>query len=275
MSPPIASALPDPTHWAIPAGLVAVAIFLVRAAWKDLRRPERVPDDAGPDPRVPLFRDTIGGLWLLCAITTGAWLLAGGDWAGLGFVVGAGWGTAAAWTVAVLAVGVLTVQWRSVQRSTEARESYAAQLSGATGYDWIRPTTPREYSHFRVMAVTAGFTEEVVFRGFLIGVLASWLPLWLAGGVALVLFVGGHVYQGLSGMVRLLPVSVVLTVLFLISGSLLPGVVVHTAVDVVGGKILWTIRDLWGRSPSRAAKSDDAGDPDGSADPHQPVRWHS
>lgn len=235
-----------------------MGLFLVRAAWKDLRRPDRVPDDAGPDPRVPVFRDTIASLWGLCVVTTVAWLLAGGGWATLGFVTGSGFGGAMAWTVALLAVAVLIVQWRSVQRSPEVRDSYAAQVDGATGYDWIRPTTAREYRHFMVMAVTAGITEEVIFRGFLIGVLAAWLPLWVAGMVALLVFLGGHVYQGLSGMVRILPVSAVLTILFLISGSVLPGILMHGAVDLVGGAILWILRDR--RQPSETP---------------QPIRSHS
>jgi len=251
-------ALPDPTHWAILLGLLTLVVFLARAAWKDLRRPDRVPDEAGPDPRVPLFRETIVSLWFVCVVNAGGWHLAGGGWGSLGFVTGSGFGGAMAWTVALLAVAVLTVQWRSVQRSPEARASYAAQVDGATGYDWIRPTTRREYRHFTVMAVTAGVTEEVIFRGFLIGVLAAWLPLWIAGLVALLIFLGAHVYQGVTGMVRILPVSSVLTILFLVSGSVLPGIVMHVAVDLAGGAILWILRDH--RSPSA---------------PPQPIRSHS
>jgi membrane protease YdiL (CAAX protease family) len=100
-----------------------------------------------------------------------------------------------------------------------------------------------EYRLFQTMAVTAGITEEVIFRGFLIGVLALWMPLWVAGLAALAVFVGAHVYQGLSGMLRILPVSTVLTILFLASGSLFPGILLHAAVDLAGGAILWEVRD--------------------------------
>ena len=252
------SALPDPTHWAVFLGLATLVVFLGRVAWRDLRRPDRVPDDAGPDPRVPLFRDTTGSLWLVCAITAGAWLLAGGGWASLGFMTGSGLGGAMAWTIAVLGAFFLAAQRRSVERSPEVRERYAAQVEAATGYDWVWPTTPGVYRYFTAMAVTAAITEEVIFRGFLIWVLALWLPLWVAAGVALLVFVGAHIYQGSSGMVRILPVSAVLTFLFLISGSLLPGILLHCAVDLAGGAILWILRDR--REPSGAP---------------QPIRSHS
>jgi hypothetical protein len=222
---------------------VTVVAFLVRSAWKDLRRPDRVPDDAGPDPRVPLFAETTGALWFVALVTSLGWRQAGGGWESLGFMLLPGWGAVAAWTVAVLAAAFLWFQWRTAVRSEEARARYAAQANEARGFDWIRPTTPREYRLFRWMAVTAGITEEVVFRGFLIGVLASWMPLWAAALAALVVFVGAHVYQGPSGMLRILPVSAVLTFLFLISGTLFPGIVLHAAVDLAAGAILWEVRD--------------------------------
>ena len=258
--------LPDPTHWAVPVGLAALGLFLARSAWKDVRRPDRVPDDAGPDPRAPLFRDTIVSLWLACGITAACWFLAGGEAAALGFTPGSGWGAAGSWVVAILASAFLVHQWRVAKRSPEARDQYAAQADGAKGFDWVRPTTSREYGLFRTMAVTAGITEEVIFRGFLIGVLALWMPLWVAGGLALVVFVGAHVYQGLSGMMRILPVSVVLTVLFLASGSVLPGIVLHSVVDLVGGAILWILRDR------RRSTSEGAG---AAADSAHPIRSHS
>jgi membrane protease YdiL (CAAX protease family) len=192
---------------------------------------------------VPLFAETTAALWFVATVTSLGWLRAGGDWRSLGFAFLPGWGAVAAWSVAALATAFLWYQWRTVVRSPEARDRYATQVNEAKGFDWVRPTTPREYRLFRWMAVTVGITEEVIFRGFLIGVLASWMPLWVAALAALFVFVGAHVYQGLSGMLRILPVSAVLTLLFLISGSLLPGILLHAVVDLVGGAILWEVRD--------------------------------
>lgn len=254
-----AATLPDPTHWAIPLGLATLVAFLIRSAWKDLRRPDRVPDDAGPDPRAPLFRETTITLWFVCMVTTVSWFIAGGASDALGFVPGTGWGATAAWIVAVLGSAFLVYQWRVVKRSPEAQDQYATQVDEAKGFDWVRPTTPLEYRLFQTMAVTAGITEEVIFRGFLIGVLALWVPVWVAGVLALLVFVGAHVYQGFSGMMRILPVSTVLTILFLASGSLLPGILLHAVVDLVGGAILWILRD---RRRAAAGTDPDRGEAD-------------
>jgi hypothetical protein len=96
------------------------------------------------------------------------------------------------------------------------------------------------------MAVTAGITEEVVFRGFLIGTLALWMPAWAAAAASVVLFVGAHVYQGVSGMKRILPISVALTTVFLLTGSLLPVMALHALVDVAGGAMMWRLRGYRG-----------------------------
>ncbi|MEJ2538523.1 MAG: CPBP family intramembrane metalloprotease [Gemmatimonadota bacterium] len=249
-------AMPDPGHWGLNLGLAALCAFLVRSAWKDLRRPERVPEDAGPDPRARLFRDTIVSLWAAALLTVFGWLQAGGDLRSLGFVLLPGWGSWAAWAVAVLGSAFLVQQWRMVGRSESARDRYAIQVDQATGFDWVRPTTAREYRLFKAMALTAGITEEVVFRGFLIGALSLWIHPWLAAGLALVIFVGAHVYQGITGMVRILPVSVVLTVLFMVSGSVLPGILLHATVDLAAGAIMWALRDRRGLSPGAGVSAD-------------------
>lgn len=234
--------LPDPAHWATATGLVLVCLFLARVAYKDLKRPDRVPDDAGPDPRLPLFRETTVGLWVTAVLVTVAWLWAGGGWGALGVRPGGGAGAWIGWGFAGVAVTALLLQRWALSRSDGMRRDFARKLDEATGYDWLRPTTRREYRWFQVMAVTAGITEEIIFRGFLIGVLAVWLPVWSAALLSVVVFVGGHVYQGLSGMMRILPISLVLTAIYLLTGSLVPGILLHVAVDVLAGELMWRLR---------------------------------
>lgn len=238
--------LPEPGHWAVLAGIGVILAFLVRVAYKDLKRPDRVPDDAGPHPRLKLFRETIASLWITAVAVTAAWVLGGGGWTALGFGSTGGVGGWIAWGLTLLGCALLGVQLRTVAVSEEARRTYAEQLDTFTGYDWIRPSTTREYTAFQVMAVTAGVTEEVIFRGFLIGALSLWLPVWAAAVLAIAVFVGGHIYQGASGMMRILPISGLLTLIFLLGGSLLPGIVLHAVVDVVGGAVMWRLRGYRG-----------------------------
>lgn len=244
--------LPSDTHWGIFTGLAVIAAFLTRSAYKDLKRPERVPEDAGSSPRVPLFRETVVSLWIAALACAVSWFLAGGSPAALGLRLPAGIGGWVGTVIAVVAGGAVLAQAAAVARSEEVRRSFALQLDQSRGYDWIRPVTAAEHRWFQVMAVTAGITEEVIFRGFLIGVLSLWTTPWAAAALSVVVFVGAHVYQGLSGMRRILPISVVFTLIFLLTGSLVPVVVLHALVDVVGGAMMWWLREYRGVAESAA-----------------------
>lgn len=241
---------PGAGHVGLYAGLAVIAAFLVRSAYKDLTRPDSVPADAGPDPRLPLFRETVVSLWLVALACLAGWLAAGGSLAALGFRLPAGTGGWVGNGIALLAGAALLAQAVTVSRSEEVRQQFAAQLDEAEGYDWIRPGSAPEYRWFQVMAVTAGITEEVVFRGFLIGTLALWMPAWAAATASVLIFVGAHVYQGVSGMKRILPISLALTAIFLLTGSLLPVIVLHALVDVAGGAMMWRLRGY--RTPACA-----------------------
>ena len=94
---------------------------------------------------------------------------------------------------------------------------------GAITVDWV--------------ALTAGITEEIIFRGFLIGVLSLVMPLPAAAAIAVAVFVVGHAYQGMAGMLRILPISIGLTVILLLSGSLWPCIILHALTDLVGGAV--------------------------------------
>lgn len=242
--------LPRGGHGGLFVALGVIAAFLIRSAYKDLKRPEFVPADAGPDPRLPLFRETVASLWMVALCCLAGWLAAGGSLAALGFRLPAGAGGWVGSGIAMLAGAAILAQAVMVSRSEEVREQYAAQLDQAEGYDWIRPGSAPEYRWFQVMAVTAGITEEVIFRGFLIGTLALWMPMWVAASVSVLVFVAGHVYQGLSGIKRILPISVALTTVFLLAGSLIPVIVLHALVDVAGGSMMWRLRSY--RTPVRA-----------------------
>lgn len=144
-----------------------------------------------------------------------------------------------AWVLSGIGSAYFLISAVRVAFSREARRRAVRQLQGGGDYTLLQPETPWQRRHFYLVAWTAGFCEEVVFRGFLIGVLALFLPLVWAAYVAAAVFVLGHSYQGPRGMIRILPITAVLTMLFVFSGSLWPGIVLHTVVDAAGGVILY------------------------------------
>ena len=124
---------PGAGHVGLYAGLAVIAAFLVRSAYKDLTRPDSVPADAGPDPRLPLFRETVVSLWLVALACLAGWLAAGGSLAALGFRLPAGTGGWVGNGIALLAGAALLAQAVTVSRSEEVRQQFAAQLDEAGG----------------------------------------------------------------------------------------------------------------------------------------------
>jgi uncharacterized protein len=85
--------------------------------------------------------------------------------------------------------------------------------------------------------VTAGFCEELWFRGFLIAYLAQWIGWWQAAVASSVLFGIGHACQGPAGVPKTTGVGLVFAALYGYSGSLWPSIVLHAAIDVQSGAI--------------------------------------
>jgi len=132
----------------------------------------------------------------------------------------------AAWLLLVIGIGALRVRGAMARGRTLPLRADLAPLI---------PRTTRERRLAVVVAFAAGITEEALYRGLLIAAATTLYDLPLAAAVAasLVLFVGGHAYQGRRGMLGSAFVGGLFTALYLISGSLLLPIVVHIVQDLV------------------------------------------
>ena len=108
----------------------------------------------------------------------------------------------------------------------------------------MAPQNSAEAAAFLALALTAGFVEEFVFRGYLQAQFTA-----LSGNVVvasilqLLLFIQGHYFQG---VLRFIPVGVIgllLTLVALWRKSLKPGIVGHALGDGLGS-ILFFLRRL-------------------------------
>jgi membrane protease YdiL (CAAX protease family) len=103
--------------------------------------------------------------------------------------------------------------------------------------DPLAPRTPDEQRLFMVLAVTAGLCEELLYRGF-----ALWYFTSLAGPVAgfalaALLFGLAHLYLGRMHVVRTTIVGAVFGLLVIGTGSLWLAIVLHAAMDLIGGAV--------------------------------------
>ena len=216
------------------AGLGVVAGFLgVMVVWDLIERGRAAEAKPGGKHRTWLLTEVM--LWSVAAVCTALWLASGRGLDQLGLVMGEGATWLGAWVAVGLGTVYLIVTTALVALHPKICEDTMRQIE--TSGDTIKmvPSTAGEGMHFHFLSITAGITEEVIFRGFLIGSLALIVGVPVASGLALVLFIGGHFYQGPSGMLRILPISVILTLMFVLSGSLIPGIILHALVDVFGG----------------------------------------
>ena len=82
------------------------------------------------------------------------------------------------------------------------------------------------------LVLTAGVTEEVLFRGYAIGVGAELFgSVWVALALSLTIFVAAHFRWGASHLISVTWVGLVLSGLFVFSGDLLACIVAHTLLD--------------------------------------------
>lgn len=112
------------------------------------------------------------------------------------------------------------------------------------------PTDRGELAHFVWLSITAGVTEELLYRAFLIYAFTLYLPLAAAVVLSSVLFGLGHGYQGVTGMVKATILGAVLAVLYVGSGSLFLPMALHAFLDIQGGAVgLWLKSRKAGETP--------------------------
>jgi membrane protease YdiL (CAAX protease family) len=185
--------------------------------------------DRVPFHRLSAYWSSIATLWVLGAT---AWLVGTRDGGleaigllPLPFVPLLGW------TVGLTAagLGVMLVS-RVVGRAVVIRER---AILGR-----LLPRSPQEKRVFAVLSVAAGVGEELAFRGYAIPVLAVAVGLPWSVALTSVTFGVLHAYQGRIGMLRTGVMGVVLALGMLGSGSLVPVILAHVLVDLVGGLVL-------------------------------------
>ena len=110
------------------------------------------------------------------------------------------------------------------------------------------PTTGSQYLHFLFLCACAGVGEEIVYRGFLITYSAELLGATTWGVIGtLVLpavsFGLAHIYQGSHAVIKIVAMALLFGFFFYRTGSLWPLILLHTAIDAVGGLLSWYLAE--------------------------------
>ena len=185
-----------------------------------------------PDARTRVYGIIMGGEWLAALFVAGRWWMLARPWTALWLSPPRGWRLLASMLAVLAVVALLLSQTRSLARlSAERRVALRSRLGRLIA---LVPHTTAEYRWFVGLSVTAGICEELLYRGFLVWALERWVGLGWAAVISVIAFGAGHAYQG-KDVVRPTLAGVVLQGIALLTGSILPGILVHVMLDVMGG----------------------------------------
>ena len=187
--------------------------------------------EIGTLPRAQAYVSTIISLWILAAATLAVAWASGYERALLGLK------PLDAQSTALIAV-VLTIAGIAIL--------FAFHRAGVREPAIMRELLPASRGD-RVLfpggSITAGWCEDIVFRGFLIHAIVaatSSVPaaLILSSGA----FGVAHAYQQPAGALRAGLLGLILAVPFVLTGSIIPSIVAHLAIDMLSG--LWLAKYL-------------------------------
>jgi hypothetical protein len=226
--------------------LLFVALFAVAlplwdyfVSWPAFHR-QSLADPARARKR--LWIGAIVYLWALVALGSALWVVNDRSWASLGFSVPDAWRLWAAIGLVLLLVVYNVQAAAAVARDPQARAKVRQQFSGAIAD--VMPQTQSELYWFGAVSLTAGFCEEFLFRGYFIWTLAPTLGWWGGAALSVLIFAGGHAYQGWNGVLRTGIVGIFFTLVVAVFGSLWPAIALHGLVDLGSGIMAWlALRD--------------------------------
>jgi membrane protease YdiL (CAAX protease family) len=132
-------------------------------------------------------------------------------------------------------VGIAILFWIVVGAMLVA-VSLSLHFSGMEAAKFLLPQSSLELAVFLVLVCSAGFCEEVIFRGYLQRQFTAWTGN-VPAGVALqgVVFGAAHLYQGGKAVVVISVYGAMFGILAAMRKSLRPGIMQHTAQDALSG----------------------------------------
>ena len=248
------------------SGLPALGLFVLVAVVYPLiglqryRRIEHLPEPLPSRTRLRIYYSLIVSQWLLVALVALFFANAGRSLADLGQSLGPRPSGTLVTAGAVLALfSVLSIF--TTQQLRGASPSDLPRRMRRAGK--ILPQTGQERAWFALVALTAGVCEEILYRGYVPWAVASWTGgnVLLGYGLAAVVFGLGHAYQGKDGMIVTGILGLFFGALAYFVKSLVPGQLLHVAIDLVNGIAVGATLARAQRAPAPAPSAADVDAP--------------
>ena len=179
-------------------------------------------------------------LWIMALVVLAVWYFTDGDLTRIGL----GWGnTPYDLTAVLLLVGFITLYLFDLYREAGNREGREETRREFRKMGFL-PASATQFLNFIFLAVAAGVCEEVIYRGFMVTYLREVLgttPLATAAVLIIpaISFGLGHFYQGGRAVLKIILMAILFGFFYLRTGTLWPLMLLHTAIDIVGGLMSW------------------------------------
>jgi hypothetical protein len=150
------------------------------------------------------------------------------------------------------AVIMAVFKWQAIKIRRLDPERKRKFIAKNPGIFEIIPSTPRQLRWFVGLSISAGITEELLYRGFLIWALNAYMDLLVAAVLASVLFGLAHAYQGRSGILKTGAIGLIMAMLYIGSGTILLPMLLHAFMDINSGFVSYSLKSGLGATPSRS-----------------------
>ena len=192
--------------------------------------------------RLDAYRRGVIGQWLFALTALAVWAGQGRAWEALGVLAPQGWRLGLGIGIVLASVALLTLQLWSVLRLPTERRIAARPKLGSV--EFMLPHTAAEEAWFVALSLTAGFCEELLYRGYLPWFFTPWLGRPLAMLLVVLAFGLSHLYQGRKGAIKATIAGAVMAGIVLATGSLIPAMIAHALTDIGGGTVgYWLLRE--------------------------------
>jgi len=225
-----------PNVWDV---LVVVGFAVVLSMWSHFvswPRHVRAVDAGDAHARSRIYLRTLIEEWAFALAALGLSIANHRSLSDLWLAPPVGWRAWIGFALPIVYVALMLVQGRAIAASPKTLTRLRERIQPLRA---LVPHTSAEYRMFVPLAVTAGICEEFLFRGYLVWVLAFWMGVVPAAIVSMVVFGLAHGYQGGQFGLRAAGVGVALGILALVTRSVLPGMLVHAAIDLSSGWITY------------------------------------
>lgn len=179
------------------------------------------------------YKDTIVFLWIPTFILLGILWLTDRTVATIGLTFSYSMGELIGLGVILILAIIAAWNISGLRTNAESRATLAKEFQPVSYY---LPQTKGELAWFNLgVSTTAGFCEELIFRGYLLWLLTPHVGLIGAIAISSALFGLNHIYQGWAGVLKTGIMGLIFALVFWATGSLWAAILLHVLVDVFAG----------------------------------------